>query len=90
LPPLVHPLPSPVHFPVSMSISPLPHSIRNSSTEVCLIVKEPQREFKDKVAEQGIDCIKKVISSSVSFFFCLFFFQCLADPSLFSFCPLFS
>ena len=33
-------------------------------TEVCLIVKDPQREFKDKIEEKGIKSVKKVIGVS--------------------------
>lgn len=33
-------------------------------TEVCLIVKDPQREFKDKIEAMGIKSVKKVIGVS--------------------------
>ena len=33
-------------------------------TEVCLIVKDPQREFKDKIEAKGIKAVKKVIGVS--------------------------
>ena len=33
-------------------------------SEVCLIVKDPQRAFKDQVEAKGIKCVKKVIGVS--------------------------
>jgi ribosome biogenesis protein UTP30 len=33
-------------------------------TDVCLIVKDPQREFKDKIEAKGIKAVKKVIGVS--------------------------
>jgi len=40
----------------------LEHPLMNpEETEVCLLVKDPQREFKDKIEAKGIKCIKKVI-----------------------------
>ena len=35
-----------------------------AETEVCLIVKDPQREFKDKIEAKGITSVKKVIGVS--------------------------
>lgn len=35
-----------------------------SETEVCLIVKDPQREFKDKIEAKGLKMVKKVIGVS--------------------------
>ena len=47
-----------------MISSPLAHPILPSDAEICLITKDPQREFKDLVQTQGIKRISKVIGVS--------------------------
>ena len=42
---------------------PLPHQIRPAATTICLIVKDPQRHFKDLVAAAGLQAtVTKVVS----------------------------
>ncbi|KNC82432.1 hypothetical protein SARC_05282 [Sphaeroforma arctica JP610] len=46
---------------------PVPHPFSNEQTEICLITKDPQtgeREWKDKVAEQKVPNVAKVVSLS--------------------------
>ncbi|CAG8780023.1 10761_t:CDS:2, partial [Acaulospora morrowiae] len=45
-------------------IIPIKHPLYNSSTEICLFTKDPQKEFKELVATKGIKHIKKVIGLS--------------------------
>jgi ribosomal protein L1 len=47
------------------SFSEIKHPVHASdSLEVCLFVKDPQREVKDKIKQLGISCISKVIGIS--------------------------
>ncbi len=39
---------------------PITHPLLSSDAEICLITKDPQREFKDLVASAKLDKIKKV------------------------------
>jgi ribosome biogenesis protein UTP30 len=64
--------------PAKASLKPhvieLPHSILPLSPEICLITKDPQREFKDLVAAQGLQsAITKVINSFKNFLNGMFF-----------------
>ncbi|KAI8929433.1 ribosomal protein L1p/L10e family-domain-containing protein [Entophlyctis helioformis] len=55
-------LPMKLHIkPISI---PLPHAILPANAEVCLITKDPQREFKDLVASAGITRVSRVIGVS--------------------------
>ncbi|CAG8755953.1 3033_t:CDS:2, partial [Acaulospora colombiana] len=45
-------------------IIPIKHPLYDSSTEICLFTKDPQREFKELVATKGVKQIKKVIGLS--------------------------
>jgi ribosome biogenesis protein UTP30 len=40
---------------------PIPHSYRQSTDQVCLFTKDPQREYKDLLKEKGINDVNKVI-----------------------------
>eukprot|EP01134_Creolimax_fragrantissima_P007660 CFRG7660T1 len=40
---------------------PLVHSLYGEGTEICLITKDPQREFKDMITEQKVPNVAKVI-----------------------------
>jgi ribosome biogenesis protein UTP30 len=39
----------------------LKHPLHKDAPEVCLLVKDPQREVKDKIKALGITCVSKVI-----------------------------
>ncbi|KAH6576020.1 hypothetical protein BSLG_004546 [Batrachochytrium salamandrivorans] len=43
---------------------PLPHPILPEDAEICLIVKDPQREYKDLIKNSGISRISRVIGIS--------------------------
>ncbi|KAH6588503.1 hypothetical protein BASA61_005899 [Batrachochytrium salamandrivorans] len=43
---------------------PLPHTILPEDAEICLIVKDPQREYKDLIKNSGISRISRVIGIS--------------------------
>ncbi|RHZ64649.1 hypothetical protein Glove_321g29 [Diversispora epigaea] len=43
---------------------PLKHPLYNSSTEICLITKDPQKDFKELVINQEAKNVKKVIGLS--------------------------
>jgi ribosome biogenesis protein UTP30 len=55
-------------IPMKASLKPhtilLPHSILPPSPEICLITKDPQREFKDLIAAQGLQSTISKVSSS--------------------------
>uniref|UniRef100_A0A7S3GEC6 Ribosomal L1 domain-containing protein 1 n=1 Tax=Palpitomonas bilix TaxID=652834 RepID=A0A7S3GEC6_9EUKA len=40
---------------------PLPNPIHTEDKEVCLFVKDPQRQYKDLLKEKNVDFIKKVV-----------------------------
>eukprot|EP00921_Rhytidocystis_pertsovi_P000608 GHVQ01001092.1.p1 GENE.GHVQ01001092.1~~GHVQ01001092.1.p1 ORF type:complete len:204 (-),score=39.72 GHVQ01001092.1:87-698(-) len=42
----------------------LPHSIHTNNPEVCLMVPDPQRKWKDLVKDQQVTCVQKVIGFS--------------------------
>ena len=63
---------SPIHLIISLQspIGPkrnkpkcisVPHAIYPDSTSVCLVVRDPQRTWKDKVSEEDVTCVKRVI-----------------------------
>ncbi len=47
-----------------MNDSLLPHSVLPEDAEICLITKDPQREYKDAIEAQGVKRISKVCSIS--------------------------
>ena len=53
-------------FPPSFSNAPsarrqIPHSFMNEDAQVCLFVKDPQREYKDLVKAKNITCVHRIV-----------------------------
>lgn len=47
------------------SPSPLPHPVHDATTSnVCLFVKDPQREYKDLLPTLGVNCVHRIIGVS--------------------------